>query len=147
MRSTHSPCRIINRSTPRIFQDYLGTSRWELLDTFRTPDEACSTSTLTETEQQELRLLHQTVIDRAVDADFLGMTQEEYITLTHEAFWPKRYFDLTQKTVHGDGEYRQKIGVKPVHEYYGYAAEAEMLNPDEALDTGQKGLTFVKKQF
>jgi hypothetical protein len=131
----------------RIFLDYLGTSRWALLDTFRTPDEACSNSTLTEAEQQELRLLHQAIIDRAVDADFLGMTQEEYIILTQEAFWPKHYFDLTQKTIHGDDEYRQKIGVKPVYEYYGYAAEADMLSLDEALDTGQKGLTFVKRQF
>ena len=48
--------------------------------------------------------------------------------------------------MYGDKEYRDNIGVRPVHEYYGYEskAEADMLSIDE---TAQLGLTFVKKQF
>jgi len=131
----------------RIFLNYLGTSRWELLDTFRTPTESCPTTVLTPAEQQELQSLHQTAIDRAVDAEFLGMTQEEYIILTREAFWPKRYFDLTKKTTFNIDVYQQNIGVRPVSEYYGYQSEADMLSFVEDSGTGQKGLTFVKKQF
>lgn len=135
----------------RIFLSYLGTSRWELMDTFRTPTESCPGSALTPDQQKELAALHQVVIDRAVDADFLGMTQEEYIILTHEAFWPKRYFDLTQNTVFSVADYEQKIGVREVWEYYGYqpggAGKADMLDLGENPQTGQKGLTFVKKQF
>jgi hypothetical protein len=131
----------------RILLDYLKTSRWELLDTFRTAHEVCPESTLTQAELQKLEELHQEVIERAVDAEFLGLTQEEYIILTREAFWPKRYFDLTQNATFNEADYQQKIGVKPVHEYYGYQTEADMLSLDEAPGTGQKGLTFVKKQY
>ena len=128
----------------RIWLKYFGTSRCEVLDTFRTATETCDGVTLTPAQLEELRKLHSAVYDRAVDAEFLGITQEEYIILTREAFWPKAYFDLTLQKSHTDDEYRQKIGVKPVHEYYGYTAEADMLSTDEAA---QLGLTFVKKQF
>jgi hypothetical protein len=134
----------------RIFLKYLETSRYELLDIYRSADEACTHPSLSPAEQTELKQLHEQVLDRAVDAEFLGLTQEEYIILTKEAFWPKRYFDITLKKEHSSKEYRQNIGVKFVHEYYGYSrkpaedAEDEMLSTDE---TTKLGLTFVKKQF
>jgi len=133
----------------RIFLNYLGTSRYELLDTYRTAHDDCSKTTLTPAELQEIQTLHEVVQDRAVDAEFLGLTQEEYIILTKEAFWEKEYFDITLKTPHTVQEYREKIGVKPVHEYYGYKVDqdADMLSLDEDPKTGQRGLTFVKKQF
>src|SRR4030095_14349339 len=129
----------------RIFLKYMGPSRYELLDTFRTATEAVSSVALTPAQQHELQKLHALVLDRSADAEFLGITQEEHIILTREAFWPKAYFDLTLQKVHTDDEYQKKIGVRPVHEYYGYigsGAEADMLSIDESLKTG---LTFVKK--
>jgi hypothetical protein len=131
----------------RVFLKYLGTSRYELLDVFRSADDACANAAFTPAQQVELKKIHGDVLDRAVDAEFLGMTQEEYIILTKEAFWPKRYFDITLSMTHSEEEYRQKIGIKPVHEYYGYLgkdAQKDMLSTDE---TQKLGLTFVKKQF
>ena len=131
----------------RIFLKYLETSRYELLDIYRSVDDACANADFSPALQEELKKIHAAVLDRAVDAEFLGMTQEEYIILTKEAFWPKRYFDITLSMTHSEEEYRQKIGVKPVHEYYGYMgkdAEKNMLSTDE---TQKLGLTFVKKQF
>jgi hypothetical protein len=130
----------------RILLNYLGTSRYELLDTYRTAHETCVKIALTPDEQKELETLHQTVLDRAVNAEFLGLTQEEYIILTKEAFWPKRYFEITLKKSIEDKDYRANIGVQEVYEYYGYTTKDkdDMLSLDEA---GQKGLTFVKKQF
>ncbi|MBP5973609.1 hypothetical protein HW132_12890 [Brasilonema sp. CT11] len=128
----------------RIFLKYLGTSRYELLDVYRAADENCANSSLTAEQQAELKHLHHQASDRAVDAEFLGMTQEEYIILTKQAFWEKRYFDITLKKTHTQAEYQHNIGVKPVHEYYGYKTEDEMLSTDETL---KRGLTFVKKQF
>jgi len=128
----------------RIWLKYLGSSRYELLDTFRTATEAFSGPPLTPAQQQQLQALHATVLDRSADAEFLGITQEEHIILTREAFWPKAYFDLTLQKVHTDSEYQKQIGVRPVHEYYGYKTEADMLSIDEAA---KLGLTFVKKQF
>ncbi|NYT10462.1 MAG: cellulase family glycosylhydrolase, partial [Methanosarcinales archaeon] len=128
----------------RIYLKQMGTSRYELLDTFRTATETCAGVVLTADQQTQLKELHGTVLDRAVDAEFLGITQEEYIILTREAFWTKAYFDLTLQKIHTDEEYQTEIGVKPVHEYYGYSAEADMLSTVEEL---KAGLTFVKKQF
>src|SRR5262249_49195038 len=98
----HQPVDVI-----RIWLKYFGTSRCELLDTFRTSTEACDTVTLTPARLDELKKLHGAIYDRAVDAEFLSITQEEYIILTHEAFWPKAYFDLTLQKTHTDNEYRQ----------------------------------------
>jgi hypothetical protein len=134
----------------RIFLNYLGTSRWELLDTFRIAKEDCSNTTLSDADLKELQTIHATIQDRAIDAEFLAMTQEEYIILTEEAFWPKRYFEITQQTLYTEDEYQQNIGVQPVHEYYGYHGDtgaADMLSLDEDEQSGRKGLTFVKKQF
>jgi hypothetical protein len=135
----HQPIDVI-----RIWLKYMGSSRYELLDTFRTATESVSGLALTPTQQGELRALHAMVLDRSADAEFLGITQEEHIILTREAFWPKAYFDLTLQKNHTEDEYQKKIGVRPVHEYYGYKAEADMLN---TLETAELGLTFVKKQF
>jgi hypothetical protein len=88
--------------------------------------------------------LHKIILERAVDAEFLGLTQEEYIILTKEAFWPMHYFEITQKKDFTEDDYRQHIGVKHTYEYYGYSTKADMLSTDE---TQEKGLTFVKKQF
>ncbi|MFF0284089.1 neuraminidase-like domain-containing protein [Rhodococcus aetherivorans] len=129
----------------RIWLPALGTSRHELLETFRTATETCDSAELSETEQVELDRLHTAVYERATDAEYLNITQEEYIILTQQAFWGKRYFELTTRTSYTDDEYRQKIGVKDTCEYYGYADDADMLDVDE---TGSHmGLTFVAEQF
>ncbi|MBL6447077.1 hypothetical protein JMN32_12215 [Fulvivirga sp. 29W222] len=140
----------------RVYLDYLETSRHELIDTFRSPRKEKDapvaeeentpeeTPDFTEAEKEELDKLHTAYIDRAVDAEFLGLTQEEYVILTKEAFVSKEYWDKQCKKEHTLDEYHTKIGLKPVHEYYGYGTEAEMLNDDEVTKTG---LTFVKDQL
>jgi hypothetical protein len=128
----------------RIFLGYMGTSRHELLDTFRTATEVLAGKALSAAQQKQLDALHASVLDRSADAEYLSITQEEHIILTREAFWPKAYFDFTLGKLHTDDDYQAQIGVKPVHAYYNYAAQADMLSLDEGLMTG---LTFVKKQF
>lgn len=129
----------------RIFLDYLGSRRYELLDTFRTAhDCAADASSLSDDEKAQLQTQHETMLTRAVDAEFLGLTQEEYIILVQEAFWPKRYFEITMHKSITDQKYRDNIGVRPVYDYYGYKTDADMLSVDE---TAKIGLTFVKDQF
>ncbi len=140
----------------RTYLNQLETSRHELIDRFRSvrkektePDSEEETltetaPTFTETEQEELDKLHTAYIDRAVDAEYLGLTQEEYVILTKEAFVSKTYWDKQCKKEHTDAEYLEKIGVKPTHAYYGYGTEEELLDADESA---KNGLSFVKKQF
>lgn len=129
----------------RIYLDFLGTSRHELMDTFRSPrKEKADAPALSDAEKQELDQLHEARLQRAVDAEYLGLTEEEYVILTGEAFTSKTHWDKQCKKTHTDVEYRQKTGLRPVHEYYGYADEAAMLDAGEGA---KKGLTFVKDQF
>lgn len=99
-------------------------------------------------EERKLQKLHENVVlNRAIEAEFLGLTQEEYTILTKGSFWPKEYFNITQKTTFTDEQYQHNIGVKPPHEYYGYATELAMLDNNEDPTIGQTGLSFVKMQF
>jgi hypothetical protein len=126
----------------RIFLEYLGTSRCEVLKRFRTATENVNVSTFTAAQVSDLKELHEQVMRRATGAEFLGMTQEEYIILTREAFWPKAYFALTQSSTLSDSDYRKKIGVRAVFEYYGYTKQSDMLDAVKGV-----GLRFVKRQF
>jgi len=134
----------------RIFLNFLNSSRYELMKTFKSVEEADINNGLPAPgnpagpNDAELKTLIETAIHRGIDAEFLGLTQEEYIILTKEAFWQKHYFELTCNQTLTDDQYQQKIKVYPVYEYYGYAAEADMLSLDESF---QLGLTFVQKQF
>ncbi len=92
----------------RIYLNHLGTSRHELMHTFDKNAEY-------------------TIQNRANDAEFLGMTEQEYIILTKEPF------NINKKNSPGE------IDLKPVHYYYGYKS-------DGALQ-GNKGLRNIKDQF
>lgn len=147
----------------RIFLKFLGTSRYELLKTFRTTgliEDSTGTplpleppvpalppgSPVPAPDPNEALLLslNNIALNRAVDAEYLGMTQEEYIILTKEAYWQKQYFDVKGNIVLTTADYQKNIGVKEVYEYYGYGSEADMLSTD---DTTQTGLMFVKNEF
>jgi hypothetical protein len=127
----------------RIILNYLGTSRYELLDTCRS-----WADTAPKEPKPAEEALNDETFDRAADAEFLGLTQEEYVILAKEAFRSNKYYKIVLRTTLTDDQYRERIGVKPVHEYYGpYTKESDMLSLDEDPTTGQKGLTFVKAQF
>lgn len=81
--------------TIRALLSNLDTSRHELMSTFR---------------QARLAAPEQETLNRALDAEFLQLTEEEYIILAREGF-------SSGKPVAG----------KPIWEYYGYASEALML--------------------
>lgn len=141
----------------RIYLKFLRTSRYELMDTFRAVRNSqfvleplnglrnyvpmpTAAQALTATLDEHYR--HS--LERATDAEYLNLTQEEYLILTKEAFVAKEYWDAQVGNPHTADSYSQQIGVKPVHEYYGYASEAAMLSADE---NARGGLTFVKDQF
>ncbi|PIE70711.1 MAG: hypothetical protein CSA22_06040 [Deltaproteobacteria bacterium] len=115
----------------RIYLDFLDTSRYEVIRNFRKnhagPD-------------VELTRLQDQALDRAVDAECLKLTREEYVILTRECF---ENIDLMRRLKDNPAmtqqEYWQIIGGKTVHEYYGYKNEATML--------GNDGLTLIKPEF
>jgi Tc toxin complex TcA C-terminal TcB-binding domain/Neuraminidase-like domain/Salmonella virulence plasmid 28.1kDa A protein len=120
----------------RIYLEYLGTSREELIDTFRSANDPCFDATVPAL-QAELNELHTHAIDRAVDAESLGLTEEEYVILVRQKFWTKRYFEIVQKKTISDDEYRTLANIRPIHKYYGL----------EATDPLHGTLTQVKAEF
>jgi len=126
----------------RIFLEHLGTSRYELINLFRSQRKAGRGES--DEDKDQLDQLHKEFLDRAADAEYLGLTQQEYVILTKQGFKTKEYWDKACGKKHTEEEYERKIGVREVHEYYGYEKEQQMLNADEAE---KEGLTFVKKQF
>jgi hypothetical protein len=121
----------------RIFLDYLGSSRYELLDTFRSPAEPQGNLALTPALLDELQVQHRAALDRAVDAETLGLTEEEFVILTHEKFWAKRYFEILQKKSLTDTEYAAIAHVRSVNEYFG------LMPADDLAAT----LTQVKREL
>ena len=120
----------------RIYLNSLGTSRYELINTFRSVrdsqyvveplsgiNQSILLSTMKPAGMTILDGLHKNYLDKAADAEFLGLTQEEYVILTKEAFVSKEYWDKQSLTVHTPAEYFGKIEAKPVHEYYGYGSK------------------------
>ncbi len=120
----------------RIYLDYLGTSREELIDTFRSANDPCFSDT-EPALQAELNILHTLAIDRAVDAESLGLTEEEYVILVRQKFWTKRYFEITQKKTLTDDDYNTLAKVQPVYKYYGLEATTPLHGT----------LTQVKSEF
>mgnify|MGYP001057821509 CR=1 FL=1 len=114
----------------RIYLDYLGTSRYEVIDTFRKNNISSNV---------ELTQLKDEVLDRASDSEFLNITKEEYIILTKECFESKALMNKLKNKIFTDSEYQELIGVKSVGEYYGYDDDATMLSDN--------GLTLIKKEF
>ncbi len=92
-------------------------------------------------DARRMAALQAIVLDRSAEAEYLGLTQDEYVILTKQAFWPKEYFDLSQGSPYTEDQYRRNIGVRTVGEYYGYADDAQMLDP------AGENLAFVKQQF
>lgn len=116
--------------TARVYLKHLDTSRYELIDTFRKNNDH---------SDPEIARLKDQALDRAADAEFLGLTLEEYIILTKECFESKALVDELTENNHTKEEYQKLIGVKSVSQYYGYDDDDTML--------GDKGLTLIKKEF
>ncbi|MEB3103555.1 neuraminidase-like domain-containing protein [Ferviditalea candida] len=114
----------------RIYLNHLDTSRYELIQTFRKNNS---------NPDAELARLKDEALDRAADAEFLGLIPEQYVILTKECFESKALMEKLKNKILTDDEYRQMIGVKPVCKYYGFDDDAAMLGDD--------GLTLIKKQF
>ncbi|MFN6590493.1 neuraminidase-like domain-containing protein [Bacillus sp. TD10] len=114
----------------RIYLKHMDTSRYELIDTFRKNNNH---------PDPEITRLRDQALDRAADAEFLGLTLEEYVILTKECFDSKALVDKLKNKIHRDDEYQQLIGVKSVAQYYGFDDEDTMLGDD--------GLMLIKKEF
>jgi hypothetical protein len=101
-------------------------------------------SSISNDDQATMVKIHQEALGRAVAAEELGISQEEYIILTKQAFWRKAHFDIYHGKETSLSTYRKRIGVKKDWEYWGldYTSAADMQDA-----TAGNGLTYVKSQL
>lgn len=76
-------------------------------------------------------------------AEYLKLTQLEYIALTEEGYESKKYFEIINEVSLSDDQYEEKIGLKSPWEYWSYKSEAEPLSTSERIP----GLMFIRSQF
>lgn len=135
----------------RIYLQYLGTSRYELIDCFRRPEKHPGL-VLTPDQIAKLSEIHIQMQDRAAASEYLTISIDEFIILTKETFWPKSYFDITEPgTTITTKEYQDAIGIIPANEYWGYSSIDDMLSTDPVVGADgtvkEIGLCWVKAQF
>ncbi|MEO1396820.1 MAG: neuraminidase-like domain-containing protein [Cyanobacteria bacterium J06634_5] len=139
----------------RQYLNYLGTSRYELFETFRKDvsfpvEENASEAVIARAAQ--MKALKVQAVDRAITAEFLHLTEEEYVILTKEGFHTKEWYELKEETYFTRLQYNKKIGLKKPWHYYGIKTESQMLSElkwvKPAQETGIVGfLRRVNMQY
>jgi hypothetical protein len=132
----------------RLYLTFLGTSRFELIDTFRLAQRqwAVNSSLVASPDQvASYNTLLGQVQDRAAAAEYLGLSPDEYIIITRESLWPIECSKFADSgTIIDVPTFRKDIGVRQPFEYWNYPDEVSMTDMDP---TEKKGLSFVKAQF
>jgi hypothetical protein len=136
----------------RVFLEFLKVPRVELVDSFRqkpVPIPAETYGPLNPDQKDKLNRqlmdVQDSVYNRQVDAEILGLTQEEYLILTGEVLFSKEFFQVTENISSLTPEdYQTKIGLQLGFTYWGYQDTLTLLSTDEF---SRKGLQYVKKQL
>lgn len=133
----------------RLYLQYLGTSRFELIEAFRTagPRQWPMRASLLSTPDKVTRYtnLLGEVQDRAAAAEYLGLTPDEYIIIAREALWPMACSEFADDGTSIDtATYQHDIGVRNSWQYWGYDSDTSLLSVDA---TARMGLSFVKARF
>lgn len=115
----------------RLYLKFLKTSRYELFNTFRKAIPLIVDEHTSQVERERLARL-QTLqilsVDRAIAAEYLGLTEEDYVILAKEAFHTKEWYELNAKAPLTAAQYWSTIGLRNPWEYYGLASESAMLD-------------------
>lgn len=150
----------------RTFLSYLGTTRAELVNTFRpkpslktldalpTPAAASGNGTLlmSGARSEDPKTVMKRLQGRALDAQYccevLGLVQEEFLVLTKGVFWEKDFFELAGGLAPLDvDQYQRRVGLRSTIQCWGYATAEEMFSTDMDPGTGRRGLSFIKQQL
>jgi hypothetical protein len=115
----------------RQYLKFLKTSRYELFNAFRKdvsyePEENASNAEIERLSRMEE--LQVQSVDRAIAAEYLGLTEEEYVILTKEGFHTREWYELDEQSDLTPVQYRNKIRLKDTWAYYGIESNNKMLN-------------------
>ena len=163
------------RDMARVYLKSLETTRYEVMTTFRASradsknsrwdfvlEPSSNGGNLTNTkieysgrgaeqaaQKERLSRLHQGLVDRAADAEYLKMSPSEYSLITNESFVSKEYWDEQLLLTSGGrrstaSQYLEKLELPVLERCYGYQRSADLLSRDSSR---KDGLCFVGDQF
>lgn len=130
----------------RLYLQYLGVSLYELIDTFRLARSQWKVrqSLLTLNKLGRFSELKNQLQGRAAVAEYLGLSSDEYVIITRESIWPSECSEFSStSTILTLDQYRQRIGVRQAHKYWGYSIEADSISHNSS----KVGLAWIKDQF
>ncbi|HNP50798.1 MAG TPA: neuraminidase-like domain-containing protein [Nitrosomonas nitrosa] len=114
----------------RQYLNFLKTSRYELFNTFRADVSFEPEANASDEEKERLarkEVLEIQAVDRAIAAEYLHLTEEEYVILTKKGFHTKEWVELDQQIDLTKVQYHNEIGLKKTWDYYGIGSENQML--------------------
>ncbi|KPI41866.1 uncharacterized protein AB675_5621 [Cyphellophora attinorum] len=132
----------------RLYLTYLGTSRFELIDTMRLAGRQWPVrAALISNSEKQIRYatMLARVQDRAAAAEYMGLAPSEYIIVTHESFWAIECSEFADNGhIIQEDEYHRDIGLLSTSTYWGFNDDNALRSIDPSTRTG---LSFVKAQF
>ncbi|SFK87173.1 hypothetical protein SAMN05216302_101845 [Nitrosomonas aestuarii] len=114
----------------RQYLNFLKTSRYELFSIFRKDVSFKPAVDASNDEKERLakkEKLKIESVDRAIAAEYLHLTEEEYVILTKEGFHTKEWYEINQEASLTQSQYHHEIGLKATWHYYGIENENQML--------------------
>lgn len=126
----------------RTYLDHLDLTRYELMKKFRPAVNAEKMLTgagvnITPEKITNLEAEENNRVDKALCAEYLTISEEEYVIITKEGCASKEWYEINRDTTLSDEEYHQEIGLKPLHDYYFVSDDT----------TSVSELKYVEKEF
>jgi hypothetical protein len=140
----------------RAFLNFLKVPRLDLLKVFLQkppPLDPKVYGTMTAAQsaalQDKLNKVQNDVLNRQLDAETLGLVQEQYLILTGEVFFAKEYFEVTENITPAltPDQYQSRISLLPPCAYWGYSSADALTSQEEEGKNAKTGLQFIKSQF
>lgn len=148
----------------RIFLNYLGSSRYELLDTFNVlaaewkNENAVVTigdndkNFKEEISEKVLLNFYSFYLKTIANAEFLNISMSEYALLTKTVFvsyrqLQKNSFIINERLIAFDDKQFEQLGLLPVYKHYGYSEEEKNTIAKEHDRDEWYDLSFVKTGF
>lgn len=117
----------------RILLLHLNTSLYELLDSYRRAFHS-GTTVIQEAETASSLELHVAAQNRAITAEYLGLTEGDYVALTGEDYLQNKYNSIEDDESSSPGEPAGPIKKRTWWEHWGYDKKAKALKEDTGPD-------------
>jgi len=136
----------------RQYLDHLDLTRYDLMKKFRSYVDGekmlmNAGASITPAKVESITILENQRIDNALCAEYLNLSEEEYVIISKEGFANKEWYELQNSSTLTEGKYQDIVGVKPLHDYYFTSDDSTLLSELKQLEKQfmpRTGLSYVE---